>query len=759
MNPDTSQASGAELARLREENRLLRKQLAGQVRLRQEALHLHHRLDQEMQRFEALQRFMQHSMRVTGTREFGQLACESIIDIFECGAAIVWCLLQPRDNPAAALSVLGIDAPEGSALSELAAWIDRWIEARQHGDATHPPPLPARLGLRDDFLAERVHDDAGRLVAVVIAADPLHAAPARPAFDSCAAKVMLTFARQFGVMITSFLSRATISEQIATIHISEERLHTALRAGNVGLWEWNLATDRVFYSDEWLRQLGLEPGEIGDTPEEWRKRLHPDDLGDALEIVRNCVEHPGDGFEMAVRMRHKDGRWIWIQTRGFHVSEIDGKRRMVGTHFDVTGFKELERKLRLSERKERLARRQAERESLAKSSFLAALSHEIRTPLNGMMAAFQMLESARDGATRDNLVRMGGRAGQWMLKIIGDSLDIARIEAGKMDLFPEIVELPKLLEDLRSVKEGRPAHPEVEFRWLVRGVTPTRVKVDPVRLRQVVANLVGNALKFTQRGHVEVRLDVEPVPRRRKRLRLRIAVSDTGIGFDREFRKILFQPFTQALRKSQSSESGIGLGLVITKELVDLMGGRIQVSSEPGVGSRFEVLVPLEVVAEPATETTEAAAKALPRFKGRILIVEDDPISGELGKLMLEKLGLTVTWARDGAQAVELATREPFDVVIMDCWMPVMDGLEATRRLRHSPEPRLRELPVIALTANVRQADLHACLEAGMNDFMTKPLFFDQLVGKLRPYLRRKATGTLPTHPEPPTESSAPISN
>jgi len=280
----------------------------------------------------------------------------------------------------------------------------------------------------------------------------------------------------------------------------------------------------------------------------------------------------------------------------------------------------------------------------------------------------------------------------------------------------------------------------IEFRWHESEGIPRFVRMDPVRFRQVIANLISNALKFTRSGYVSVSFSFRPAKHRRKAC-LMCEVTDSGIGFSPEFRKVMFQPFTQEIEKSHASEHGIGLGLVITRELVALMGGCIKTRSVQGVGSSFEVTLPLEstesppMVETPMVETC-APSVGLPFFVGRVLLVEDDPISAELAAMMLRSLGLEVEQAGDGAMALEMACGGGFDLVLMDCWMPVMDGIEATSRLRAAEDPRVNALPVVALTANAVGEDVERCINAGMNAIMIKPLLLEQLVGQLSSYLQ-----------------------
>lgn len=717
---------------------LLRRQVSQIERLRQEVLELSHRLDQERARFNTIQHFIRQAVQVDSGDSFPDLVCEAIIELLECGVAACWCLQCEQNEDCLTHSGLGgVSTIQWRALRD---WILTNLEtfaSRARAGAVAPPlpPLPEVLGLQDDFCAELVVDSQGQPMAMLFACNTRHQPGFYQGFPGGVSTVFTTFANQVGVLIESHRRRSTIAGQIERIRVSEERLVTALSSSNVGLWDWDLSSGRVYYSEQWKRQLGLSEDEVGDLPAEWSERLHPDERDEALRVSGRCAKRPGSQFEMTLRMLSRSGEWLWINTRGFNISNpAAGIHRMIGTHIDVTKQKILECRLIESERMHRIAKERAEQESFAKSSFLASVSHEIRTPLNGMMAAFQMLANCDDEERRRHLLDLGEGAGRWMLKIIGESLDIARIEAGRLDFRPEAVDLRAMLGELTGMEEKKAREQGIDLSWEVDADVPRLLLADPVRLRQILANLMGNALKFTRNGTIRVRVSmgrggasgIRPV---------RFSVSDTGIGFSREFKNRMFQPFVQAVRKSESGDHGIGLGLVITKELTALMGGAIRAFSRPGVGSYFVVRLPLPEAAAQELPASGASPSAPQSFRGRALLAEDDATSGVLGKMMIESTGLHVDLAMDGGEALALASENAYDLIFMDCWMPVMNGIEVTRALRADPERKSSSAPIIALTANARSSDEIECMAAGMNGFMAKPLFHGEMVAKIREFI------------------------
>ena len=715
---------------LRAENAMLHEKLARAVHWQQQVLALSHRLDQEERRFGAMQEFIQRAIQVDQVGTFAVQVCESIMDLLECGVGMLWCLQCERNSKC--LTQVGLGEVSEEKWVALDEWVVGWLAA---GAKKSPPVLPAILGLRDDFLTELIVDSTGRPLAVIFACNDRYQGDFSEGFPNSAGKVFGTFSKQVGVLIESLKRRKTIEEQVQRIQISEERLSTALVASDVGLWDSDLSEGRTFFSEEWKQQLGFAGAEVGDSCAECFDRMHPDDLEHAMAAWNACIAKPGSQYKMTFRLRHRNGTWRWISSTGFNMSSPGGHvSRVLGTHIDVTEYKLMERKLLKAEKTQRLGREQAERESRAKSSFLAAVSHEIRTPLNGIMAAFQMLRFTQGQAQREHLVEMGESSGKWMLKIIGESLDITRIESGKMELVCEAVDLRGMLDELKSLTRERVSGKDIEFIWNVMPDVPRWVSLDPVKLRQILMNLLGNAMKFTQRGFVSLDVTAGKDAGNGRQV-IEFAVKDSGIGFSKEFRQIIFQPFAQATKRSESTENGIGLGLVIAKELTRLMKGKLKVQSRLGVGSEFTLSLPIELAPVPEAARKVVGAKAMAKFSGKILLAEDDPISAALGKMMIERLGLKVDVAVDGVQTLAKASETAYDLIVMDCWMPLKNGIETTRELRAMPNERLRRVPIVALTANARQSDAEECMAAGMNEFMTKPLLFENLIAKLRLFL------------------------
>ncbi|MFG6430170.1 ATP-binding protein [Roseateles sp. LYH14W] len=394
------------------------------------------------------------------------------------------------------------------------------------------------------------------------------------------------------------------------------------------------------------------------------------------------------------------------------------------------------------------ARAAAEQLAQTKSAFLATMSHEIRTPLNGVLGMNELLmASPLDPEQRGwaNAVQVSGRH---LLALINDVLDVSRIEAGRLPLEEVAVDLPQVIEDVRLMF-AQPAQAKRLTLQMSCAPLPAGVRLlgDPLRLRQVVANLVGNAIKFTSHGGVTVRVQHEGVVA--GLAHVRIAVADTGIGIAPEAQGRIFERFSQADGSTTRRFGGTGLGLAICRELAGLMQGHIEVDSQMGRGTRFTVDVKLRVADGSSPSTLDAAEEVPQRLHGTVLLAEDHPVNRAVAIGMLRRLGVAWQVAEDGAAAVELARLHDFDAVLMDCQMPVMDGYAATRAIRAQQGDRAR-VPIVALTANATPEDEARCRESGMDGFIGKPFTLATLAAALAPWLQAGTdAATAATAPAP----------
>ena len=366
------------------------------------------------------------------------------------------------------------------------------------------------------------------------------------------------------------------------------------------------------------------------------------------------------------------------------------------------------------------AREAAEAASRAKSQFLANMSHEIRTPMNGVLGMAELLLDTPLSERQRRYLETLYRSGENLLDIINDVLDFSKIEAGRLELAPVDFPLRAALREVIESFSERASRKGLSLECSVGEDIPDALHGDAVRLRQVLNNLIGNAIKFTEAGRISVAVE------RAQGDALRFSVSDTGIGIDAEDRALIFDAFAQADVSHSRRYGGTGLGLSISRQLIELMGGRLGLESTPGQGSTFWFEVPFAPATRAIVESAPTAtARALPRLHGHVLLAEDNAVNEVVAGAMLESFGLRVSVAQNGRQALEAVAAQAFDVVLMDCQMPEMDGFEAARRIRRREAekgvPAAARQTIVAVTANAIEGDCERCLAAGMDDYLSKP--------------------------------------
>ena len=432
---------------------------------------------------------------------------------------------------------------------------------------------------------------------------------------------------------------------------------------------------------------------------------------------------------------------VLVSKRQLEAEVTERRKAERQAHKATTETEEANKKLKVSVERTRVMAQEAASANESKSAFLANMSHEIRTPMNAIIGFSDMLTRQQLTEEQTSTVDLIRNSAQALLQLINDILDFSKIEAGKLDT--EIIDcsLGNLLAGLESLMRPAAIAKTLEFEILQCEHLPATIKTDPARLRQCLINLVNNAVKFTETGHVYVNVSLMETD---NDTFVRFDIEDTGIGIPKDKQTDIFESFSQADGATTRKHGGTGLGLAITRQLTNLLGGNLTVASEEGKGSVFTMTIPtrVDVKSQPTLDKYEFAGriddedrnKELPQFSGDILVAEDCKANQMLIIMMLEELGLHPDLAEDGKQAVEKARDGNYDLIFMDMHMPEISGYDATRTLRDQG----CKLPIVALTANAMKDDERKCLAAGCSDYLSKPIDHNRLLGILAKYLTTK---------------------
>ena len=508
-----------------------------------------------------------------------------------------------------------------------------------------------------------------------------------------------------------------ITPQVETAARAEElaqRMQLAITAAGIGVWSNRLSDGAVEWNEQQYQIYGLDPLTFKVSRPAWLERVHPDDRERLAQEVASVHLYPaGSTSEFRIVRPNGDIRHLRAVARSTR-DEAGNPVGTVGLTFDITAEHEATQAIQR-------ARAAAEEANRLKSEFLANVSHEIRTPMNAIIGMTELALGGTLPPREHDQVAKANAAARNLLAVLNDILDFSKIEAGKLDVDRTAFSLPALIGSALDMVRLQAHAKGLDLGVELQPDVPERVIGDPIRLSQVLTNLLSNAVKFTERGRVHLRISradgnsgAHPV--------VRFEIEDSGIGLSEEQQARLFEAFTQADASTTRRFGGTGLGLVISRRLLDLMGGGIGVRSVLGQGSLFWFQLPLEADTRDGAGADAAADPASPRLDGlRVLLAEDNPLNRELAMTLLERAGAQVTAVDTGAQAVAAVQSGRFDVVLMDVQMPEMDGYEATRRIR-ALGGAAGQLPIVAMTANAMSGDRERSLSVGMNEHLSKPI-------------------------------------
>jgi len=534
------------------------------------------------------------------------------------------------------------------------------------------------------------------------------------------------------------------------LELSLLRAETVARLGN---WSYDLTTGAGAWSRGARRIFALDADA---PPPDFEGALALFHKEDRERLRRTVVGALKSGEPFSIRVRAEvGGETLWVAMTA-ELERADGRaRKIFGVVQDLTGVV-------LREQQLLAAREEAEIANRAKSQFLANMSHEIRTPMNGVMG---MAELMKDGggltAAQRRHLEVIQQSGASLLETINEILDFSKIEAGRVEIAPEGFDLPALLEDIRALMAVQADAKNLVLTVSCDAAVPRFVYGDAARLRQILINLTGNAVKFTESGSVTITVGPERFEDGREGLRFEVA--DTGIGIDPSVQQTLFSSFTQADSTISRRYGGTGLGLAITKHLCDLMQGDASVESWPGHGSTFTVRLPMRAASAAETPTAEQSGPAAgPSEPAHILVAEDNEVNQLVIGAMLSTLGHSFEMAADGAAAIRALRAGSFDLILMDVHMPEMDGVTAAQWIRAS-EMAQRDIPIIALTADALEGHRERYLAAGMSDYVTKPVEMTALALAIARAMSGEEGASLEAvmpsapFPDPNSEADAPV--
>jgi len=519
-----------------------------------------------------------------------------------------------------------------------------------------------------------------------------------------------------------------IVERTKALQDSEARWQFALEGAGDGVFDWNIIDSTVFYSPRAKSMLGYNDEEMPNQLASWDRFLHPDDRQGAYDELNRYLNGEIPFYQTEYRLLCKDGSYKWILDRGMVVSwTTEGKpQRMIGTHSDITERKQYESELQQ-------ARQAAEAANHAKSEFLANMSHEIRTPMNGVVGMTQLLRFTELTPEQQEYLESIELSANNLLSLINDILDLSKIEAGKVELHATDFSVRRSIQDLIAIQKSRISEKGLQVELAIDEQLPDLIYGDQLRCKQILLNLLGNAVKFTERGRITISASL--VSRQGDTAVIRLGVTDSGIGMAPEALERIFKPFEQADSSTTRQYGGTGLGLSICRRLADLMGGRIWAESSLGTGSSFYVELPFLLRHKDRVAGTVDRFDPLRLGSGKalnVLVAEDNPINARYIEVLLGRIGHQAVVVGNGQEVLDALQQNAYDCILMDLQMPLLDGFQVTEAIRTKErETGVKHLPIVALTAHALRGEREAILAKGFDGYVAKPVELSMLVEEL----------------------------
>ncbi len=529
------------------------------------------------------------------------------------------------------------------------------------------------------------------------------------------------------------------------LHEYERKCKFALEGGQFGVWELDIVNKKLCHLNNWEKNLGYEENKLNNELDTWLSLIYPDDLPKITDKYNKHIQSKEE-YVIEYRIRCYDNSYKWIRSKG-RISEWqeDGRpRKMIGTHEDISKERLIQEELKEKCEQLELMKQEAESANKAKSQFLANMSHEIRTPMNGIITTIQLLQVSNLTKEQRRYVNLLKNSAENFIAIIDSILDISKLESGKIELNNEPFNLEETINSIfdnflvaanaKGLEAGCYKDPKIDY----------EVIGDELRIKQILTNLLSNAVKFTDEGYISFRTKL--ICSDGDKQTIEFSVKDTGIGIDESYKPKIFEIFSQGDLSKKKKYMGTGLGLAIAKQLAELMNGRIHFDSEVGKGSTFYFTCTLKkkrsslnFAAQNGIGEKDSAEQKEKHNRSAnnkvILCIEDNLINQEIMESIISRRGYKYLAAYDGNEALEKLKKNRVDLILMDIQLPGLNGYEVTRIIRNMEDGK-KNIPIIAMTAYAMHEDRDKCIQAGMDDYISKPIDIDKLYSMLDTYLK-----------------------